>query len=140
MKTKVFPFIVAGLVSIVSCSILSAQNTSEFYKNIEDNLSTNSKTVTIYLGEAGMNLVPKARHIVKYDSNELPIEKTIYSWSSAKQQWEASKKYTYTYNENKKMESLSYTKWNNKTNTWENNTHYAMYLYNTEGALLTAEK
>lgn len=94
---------------------------------------------TVYTGESDKHLNPVKQFENRYDANGNLQERVSSSWDGMKSKWIASKKYQYDYSSEGQIQMLSYTTYNESTKTWENETKYAMYIYNSEGNLLTID-
>jgi len=126
-------FISATVALFFSISI-SAQKNITVYNN-SDELAKTKEYTLIDKNES------KVLSKVKYTFDDLGqrINKISYSWNSTKG-WIASDKYEYKYNDKKKLEELSYTKWDSKINDWSEKSDRIIHIYDSNGILFSTEE
>lgn len=135
MKTLIVTLIISAL-SLVN----SDAGAKQLYKNVEKDNVENTITTFIYEGEKEMNLKPLRKQVLKLTENGDAQEKIIYTWSDSKHDWTEAYKYEYFSNSSGDIEYLSYTKWNKPLEMWETDIQYTMFIYSTEGDLLTVNQ
>lgn len=58
------------------------------------------------------------RTVSTYTKDNVPLEKIIYKRLQS-QEWQILQKYQYVYDDDNKLESVCYNKWNHKIKSWE---------------------
>lgn len=137
MKTIIIIIITAAFALIGTIS--NAFGRDNLYKNNELNEAGQIVKTTIYAGESDKHLNPVKQLENRYDTYGNLQERISSSWDTIKSKWVANKKYQYDYSSDGQIQMLSYTTYNESNKAWEDETKYAMYIYNSEGNLLTID-
>lgn len=137
MKTIIFTLTIAAFALVGT--INNAFGRDNFYKNNELNEAGQIVKTTVCTGENEKNLSLVKQFENKYDNNGNLRERILSLWDSQQSKWIASRKYQYDYTTDGQLQMLSYTTYNESSKVWENEITYAMYLYNSEGNLLTVD-
>lgn len=132
------------LIITLAISVFSWMNSDveakKFYKNVEIDKVENTITTTVCEGEKEMNLVPHSKHILKLNEKGEAMEKIIYTWNADNYQWRETHKYEYFCNSSGEIEYLTYAGWDESLGMWDTDVQYTMYIYSTEGDLLTVNQ
>lgn len=114
MKAKLFLSLVVGLFITVGLSAKNPETTT--FSNVEVTATGSIKEFTTFTTETNE---PVLRSTYKYDLAGNIQEKIVYSWKGNKG-WVGTQKLEYAYNESNpsKPSSLTFTKWDEKTNNW----------------------
>lgn len=137
MKTIIITLAIAAFALVGNIS--NAFSRDNFYKNDEVNEIGQIVKTTVCTGESDKHLTPIKQFENKYDNNGNLRERVVSIWDSMKSKWVSSRKYQYDYTTDGQLQMLSYTTYNESTKVWENETKYAMYMYNSEGNLLSID-
>lgn len=137
MKTIIFTLTVLAFALLGT--INNAFGKDNFYKNNEMNEAGQVAKTTICVGEDGKNLNPVKQFENKYDNNGNLRERVLSLWDAMQSKWVVSRKYQYDYTSDGQLQMLSYTTYNEANKVWENEIKYAMYIYSSEGNLLTVD-
>lgn len=137
MKTIIITLAISALALIGN--IVNASTKDNFYKNEEVNNAGQIVKTTVCKGEDDKNLTLIKQYENKYDNNGNIRERVLSAWDSNRSKWNAIRKYQYEYTDNGQLQILSYTTYNDSSKAWENEIKYAMYLYSSEGNLLTVD-
>lgn len=137
MKTIIITLAISALALIGN--IVNASTKDNFYKNEEVNNAGQIVKTTVCKGEDDKNLTLIKQYENKYDNNGNIRERVLSVWDSNRSKWNAIRKYQYEYTDNGQLQMLSYTTYNDSSKAWENEIKYAMYLYSSEGNLLTVD-
>ena len=137
MKTIIITLAISALALIGN--IVNASTKDNFYKNEEVNNAGQIVKTTVCKGEDDKNLTLIKQYENKYDNNGNIRERVLSVWDSNQSKWNAIRKYQYEHTDNGQLQMLSYTTYNDSSKAWENEIKYAMYLYSSEGNLLTVD-
>lgn len=126
MRTKLFLSLLVGLFISVGVSAKNPETTT--LSNIETTATGSIKEFTTFTKDTNE---PIQRSLYKYDLSGNIQEKTVYAWAD-KKGWIGVQKLEYSYHNDNfdKPASLTYTKWDAKTNNWSNKSKVVTYNNN----------
>jgi len=130
MKTRIFTCIVLFTLAIVG---VYAQNPDWVNKTKKDS-SGNPVSVVSYSDN-----VPAMKTEYQYDPNGNRIVKELYTWDSKASKWVEVFRIDYLYSEKDQLSMCTNSKWNKKNKDWSNDVQYMIYLYDSDGVLLSVK-
>lgn len=132
MKTTILTSVFAVLVSVAN---LSARNVTT-YSNVEVNRAGTNKE---YVSIDNETSKPVTKELYDYGIDGKLEVKKISKWDDSKG-WVNSSKYEYQYNEVGKVSNVTYTKWNEKTNSWSDKSEFLVHIYNENDEILSIKQ
>lgn len=132
MKAIILTSVFAVLVSVAN---LSARNVKT-YSNVETN-ETGTKKEYVSIDVETSN--PLTKELYNYSADGKLEVKKISNWNENKG-WVNSAKYEYQYNEVGKVSNVTYTKWNEKTNSWSDKSEFLAHIYNENNEILSIKQ
>lgn len=134
MKTIVLTIILTSLLSSTNISAVTPKNT--IYNNIEV-LENGYKKEYITYNEETSRIVSKITY--QYDRKGNMQKRVFYKWDYDCG-WKAIQKYEYTYNNEKRLNYITHTKWDKKSKNWATKSERLKHIYNNEGKLVAINK
>lgn len=118
---KVLFFIAVVFISITM--VAQESNNIGFNKNVEK--KTEKVTLTKKNGKV----------VAEYNALGTLTKKTFYQWSNYNRSWIPCQKYEYAQDLSSSKMTVTFTKWNDRIEAWENNSDVFTYEMNNEGIL-----
>ncbi len=118
---KVLFFIAVVFISTII--VAQESNNVDFDKSVKKN--TEKVTLTKKNGKV----------VAEYNSLGSLTKKTFYLWSNYHSSWVPSQKYEYAQDLSSSKMTVTFTKWNNSAEAWENRSDVFTYEMNNEGML-----
>ncbi|MDU1890208.1 MAG: DUF3836 domain-containing protein [Dysgonomonas sp.] len=132
MKTRILTSILAVVFSLTL--VYAGNPKTTMYINHE---ASEAGLYKEYIYVDSETLEPLKRIVYNYDTNGVIKEKILYGWEY-KKGWTGEQKYTYQCNvENKTIDNLVYTEWDNIRDSWSDNSEYITYIYNDDSEFMS---